>query len=101
MFILGGGFFVVAWFMLGWSMIYAVIGSVELFIGIILVIIEIIFTRRWNKRVGMIKTHDRLTLQEAADLTGTTPDKARSLIYEALSLGELSGKFDGETFTRK
>lgn len=87
--------------MFGWSMIAAWIGAFEIFIGIILVIVEVVFTRRWNKMVGILKTHDRLTLQEAADKTGTNPDKARSLIYEALSLGELSGRFDGETFTRK
>ena len=90
----------VAWFLLGWSMIYAWIGSVEIFIGIVLVVIELVLTRRWNKRVGILKTHEKLTLQEAADKTGTTPDKTRSLIYEALSLGELSGRFDGETFTQ-
>ena len=85
----------------GSGLIATWIGVVELFIGLILVIEEIVFTRRWNKRVGIIKTHDTLTLQEAADKTGTTPDKARSLIYEALSLGELSGRFDGDTFSRK
>ena len=86
--------------MFGWSMIAAWIGAVEIVIGLIMVIVETILTGRWNKMVGIIQTHDRLTLQEAADKTGTTPDKVRSLIYEALSLGYLSGKFDGETFTR-
>jgi hypothetical protein len=82
-------------------MIGAWIGAVEIVLGLILVIVEIILTRRWNKMVGIIKTHDRLTLQEAADETGTAPDKAQSLIYEALSLVHLSGRFDGETYSRE
>ena len=89
-----------AWALFGWSMIGAWIGTVEIVIGLALVIVEVILTRRWNKMVGIIRTHDQITLQEAADKTGTTPDKARSLIYEALSLGELSGRFDGETYSQ-
>jgi len=101
LFVIGGGYLVAAEIFLGWGMIAAWIGVVEIFIGLILVIVEAILTRRWNKRVGIIKTHDRITVQEAADKTGTTPDRARSLIYEALSLGELSGRFDGEVFSSK
>ncbi len=89
-----------AWIMFGWVLIAAWIGAVEMFIGSILVIVEIVLTRRWNKIVGIIKTHDRLTLQEAADKTRTAPDKIRSIIYEALSLGYLSGRFDGETYSQ-
>jgi len=84
----------------GWDMIFAWIGAVELLIGIILVIEEVIFTYRWNKMVGIIKTHDKITLQEAAAKTGAAPKKVRSIIYEALSLKELSGKFDGETYSQ-
>ena len=100
MFILGGGSFVLYWMFFGWKMIFAWIGAGELVIGLILVIEEVVFTRRWNKRVAIIRFHDRITLQEAAAKIKADPDKVRSLIYEALSLKELSGKFDGETFTR-
>jgi hypothetical protein len=101
LFILGGGFLVAARIMFGWSMIGAWIGAVEIVIGLILVIMEVILTRRWNKKIGIIKTYDRIIVQEAADVIGAAPDKTRSIIYEALSLGELSGRFDGETFTRE
>jgi hypothetical protein len=84
----------------GWDMIFAWIGAVELVIGLILVIEEVIFTSRWNRMVGKIKTHDTITLQEAAVKAGATTDKVRSIIYEAISLGELSGRFDGETYSR-
>jgi hypothetical protein len=100
LFILGGGFLVVAWYMFGWGLIAAGIGAVEVFIGLILVVVELILTRRWNKMVAVIKTYETITLQEAAAKTGAPPEKVRSLIYEALSLGELSGRFDGETYTR-
>jgi len=100
MFILGGSFLVIAGPMFGYGLIGTWIGAVELFIGFILVIEEVIFTYRWNRRVGIIKSHDRITLQEAADKTGATPDKVRSIIYEAMSLGELSGRFDGETYSQ-
>jgi hypothetical protein len=84
----------------GWGVIFAWVGVIELFIGLILVIEELVFTRRWNKRVALIKTHDRITLQEAAAKINADSDKTRSIIYEALSLGYLSGKFDGATFTQ-
>lgn len=100
MFILGGGFLVIAGPMFGYGMIGTWIGAVELFIGFILVIEEVIFTYRWNKMVGTIKTHDKITLHEAATKTGAAPHKVRSIIYEAMSLGELSGRFDGETFSQ-
>ncbi|TFG32885.1 hypothetical protein EU527_09130 [Candidatus Thorarchaeota archaeon] len=100
MFILGGGFLVLAGPIFGWSMIGTWIGAVELFIGLILVIEEVIFTRRWNRMVGIIRTHDNITLQEAVAKTGAAPDKVGSIIYEAISLGELSGRFDGETYSQ-
>jgi len=98
MFILGGGFLVIAGPMIGYGVIGTWIGAVELFIGFILVIEEVIFTYRWNKMVSTIKTHDKITVQEAATKTGAAPDKVRSIIYEGLSLGELTGRFDGETY---
>ena len=100
MFILGGGYLVMAGIAFGSGLIATWIGAVELFIGLILVIEEIVFTRRWNKRVDIIRNHDRITIHEAAARTKIDPDKVRSLIYEALSLRELYGKFDGETYTR-
>lgn len=84
----------------GWGMIGTWIGAIELLIGLILVIEEVIFAYRWNKMVSKIKIHDRITLQEAAAKTGAAPDKLRSIIYEAISLGELSGRFDGETYSQ-
>ncbi len=81
MFILGGSVFVIGGTLLGWSMIYTWIGAIELLVGLILVIEELIFIGRWNKRVGIIRTNEKLTLQEAASKTGTSPEKARSLIY--------------------
>jgi hypothetical protein len=100
MFILGGGSFVIFRIMFGWGMIFAWIGAVELLIGLILVIEEVIFTRRWNRMVGIIRTHDNITIHEASTKIGATPDKVRSIIYEAISLGELSGRFDGETYSQ-
>lgn len=84
----------------GWDMIFTWIGAVELVIGLILVIEEVIFTKRWNRMVSKIKVHDRITLHEAATEIKAGPDKVRSIIYEAISLGELSGRFDGETYSQ-
>ncbi|MBN2228351.1 MAG: hypothetical protein JW779_02085 [Candidatus Thorarchaeota archaeon] len=100
MFILGGSVLTIPGIMFNGDIIATWIGAGELVIGIILVIEEVIFTRRWNRMVGIIRNHNEITLQEAAAKTGTTPDKARSLIYEALSLGELSGRFDGEIYSQ-
>jgi len=100
MFILGGSFLVIVGPMFGYGMIGTWIGAAELIIGFILVIEEVIFAYRWNKMVGLIKNHDKITVQEAAATTGTAPEKMRSIIYEALSLKELSGRFDGETYSQ-
>ena len=100
MFILGGAFLAVPEMLFGTFTIGFWIGAIELVIGLILVIEEVVFTRRWNKMVGKIRTHDKITVQEAAAEIKADPDKVRSIIYEALSLSELSGKFDGETFTK-
>ena len=100
MFILGGGLLVIPGLLSGSVTLGVWIGAVELIIGLILVLEEVIFTRRWNKMVGIIRPHDKITLEEAAAKTGAAPEKVRSLIYEALSLGELSGKFDGETYSQ-
>lgn len=97
---LGGGFLVAAGLMGGWGVITSGIGAVVLFIGLILVFLQFKIAGRWNKIVGIIKAHDRITVQEAAGKSGVSPDSVRNIIYDAIGTGDLAGTLEGDTFSR-
>ncbi|MFW9918543.1 MAG: hypothetical protein ACFFED_03020 [Candidatus Thorarchaeota archaeon] len=75
--------------------------------GVIIAIIGAVFTtyqfskaRKWNNLVRFAKMKGEITMQEAAEHVGVTPEKAKAIIYEAVGEGELTGTIAGDTFTR-
>ena len=96
----GGGFLVAAGLMGGWGPITAGIGAVVLFIGLLLIFLQFKIAGRWNKVVGVIKSHEKISIQDASGMSGVAPDKVRNIIYEAIASGDLSGTLDGGTFSR-
>ena len=100
LFFLGGGFLIAAGLMGGWGLITSVIGAVVLFIGLILIFLQFKIAGRWNKVVGVIKSHESITIQEAGGKSRVSPDKVRDIVYQAIASGELSGTMEGDTFSR-
>jgi len=96
----GGGFLIAAGFLGGWGIGSVGIGSAVLFIGLVLIILQFRLANQWNKVVGVIKSHERISIQEAGGKSGVSPDRVRNIIYEAISAGDLAGTLEGDTFSR-
>lgn len=79
----------------------SLIGLVILIFRIIVIIILFRIAGRWNKVVGIVKSHKSITIQDAAGKSGVNPDKVRSIVYEGIASGDLSGTMEGDTFFRK
>jgi hypothetical protein len=86
---------------LGAAPVAPLYGLVILIIGLIVIIIPFRVAGRWNKVVGIVKSHKSITIQEAAGKSGVNPDKVRSIVYEGIASGDLSGSMEGDTFSRK
>ncbi len=99
--VLGGGFLVVAGLSGEWIVFTSIIGAVVLFIGLLLILVQYKISAGWNKVVDIISTHEQITIQEASGLSGLLPEGIRSIIFEAIELGDLTGTFDGETFSKE
>ena len=99
--VLGGGFLVVAGLSGEWIVFTSIIGAVVLFIGLLLIFVQYKISAGWNKVVDIIKTHEQITIQEASGLSGLLPEGIRSIIFEAIALGDLTGTFDGDTFSKE
>lgn len=100
LFFLGGGFLVAAGLMGGWGMVASGIGGVILFIGLFLIFLQFRIAGRWNKVVGIIKSHESITIQEASGKSGVSLNKINDIIYQAISSGDLTGTMKGDTFSR-
>ncbi len=100
LFFLGGGFLVAAGLMGGWGLITSGIGAVILFIGLFLIYLQFRIASRWNKVVGVVKSHESITIQEAGGKSRVSPDKVRDIVYQAIASGDLSGTMESDTFSR-
>ena len=98
---IGGGFIVSTGLMGGWDLLVSAIGAVVLFIGLLLIFLQYKLSGGWNKVVDIIKSHEKITIQEASGISGLPPESVRSIIYEAIALGDLSGTFDGDAFSKE
>ncbi len=98
--LLGGGFLLYTGLMGGWGLVASGIGAFMLFIGLLLIFVQYKISGGWNKVVDVIKSQEKITMQEASGMTGLSPESVRSIIYEAITLGDLSGTFDGDTFSK-
>ena len=99
--LLCGGVFLTAVLMGAWGLGALIIGAVLLFIGLLLIFVQYKISGAWNKVVDIIKSHEKITIQEASGLSGFSPEGVRSIIYEAIALGDLSGTLDEDTFSRE
>ena len=75
-------------------------GAVIAIIGAAIMSFQFSRARKWNKLVRFAKTKGEITIQEAAEEVGVSPEKARAIIIEAAGEGELSGTIRGDVFTR-
>lgn len=73
---------------------------VLLIIALSLIIISFRSASKWNKVVGIVKSHESITIQEAAGKSGINPEKVRNIIYEGIASDDLSGTMEGDTFSR-
>jgi len=86
---------------IGGAEIGPLMGLGIMIIGLIVIIIPFRIAGTWNKVVGIVKSHESITIQEAAGKSGVKADKVSSIIYEAIASGDLHGTVKGDTFTRK
>ena len=97
---IGGGFLVAAGLMGGLGLVASGIGAVVLFFGMILIFLQFKIAGGWNKVVDVINSHEKITIQEVSARSGASHDAVLNIIFEALTLGDLSGTLDGNTFSR-
>jgi len=83
-------------------------GYVMLGIGFILPIISVycfitVYTtsQKWNKVVGIVKAHERITVDEVSKKTHFPGEKVQDIIYSAIREGELQGTLEKGGFIRK
>lgn len=75
-------------------------GAVMAFIGVICLYFQFSKVGKWNSLVRYANAQGEITMQEAGEKVGVSAKKAKEIVYEAVSLGELSGTISGDTFTR-
>lgn len=78
----------------------AIVALVILIIALSLIIISFRSASKWNKVVGIVKSHESITIQEAAGKSGINPEKVRNTFYEGIASDDLSGTMEGDTFSR-
>ncbi len=86
----------------GWTIVHSLItsGVVMAFIGVICLYFQFSRVGKWNSLVRYANTQGEITFQEAGEKVGISAKKAKDIVYEAVSLGELSGTISGDSFTR-
>ena len=77
------------------------IGVVSTIISVYCFIAVLITSQRWNKVVGIVKSHERITVDEVSKKTRFSGEKVQDIIYSAIREGELQGTLEGGVFIRK
>ncbi len=75
-------------------------GVVMSFIGAICMYFQFTRVAKWNSLVRYAKAQGEITMEEAGEKVGVSPEKAKEIIYEAVQTGDLSGTIRGNVFTR-
>ena len=75
-------------------------GAVMAFIGAICLYFQFSRVSKWNSLVRYTKAQGEVTMEQAGEKVGVSPERAKDIIYEAVQSGDLSGTIRGNVFTR-
>jgi hypothetical protein len=82
------------------SVLAVVIDTIIVIILIILILRQLRTDRKWSKVVAIARSHEEISLDDLSKQSGVPNEEVRSLVFDAISSGHLSGVVKENRYVR-